>query len=73
MLMHTINYKHMPTNIEYEMLIKVLQRAKEDIEDVCQWNKLVTNFKDVPNENANQQSKLEEEGRFKRGIFNRNI
>jgi hypothetical protein len=71
--MHTINYKHMPTNIEYEMLIKVLQRAKEDIEDVCQWNKLVTNFKDVPNENANQQSKLEEEGRFKRGIFNRNI
>lgn len=36
MLMHTINYKHMPTNIEYEMLIKVLQRTKEDIEDVCQ-------------------------------------
>ncbi len=36
MLMHTINYKHMPTNIENEMLRKVLQRAKQDIEDVCQ-------------------------------------
>lgn len=73
MLMHTINYKHMPTNIGYEMLIKVLQRAKEDVENVCQWNKLAINFKDVPNKNANQQSRLEEEGGFKRGSFDRNL
>ncbi len=71
--MHTINYKHMPTNIEYEMLITVLQRAKEDVENVCQWNKLAINFKDVPNKNANQQSRLEEEGGFKRGSFDRNL
>jgi len=63
----------MPTNIEYEMLITVLQRAKEDVENVCQWNKLAINFKDVPNENANQQSRLEEEGGFKRGSFDRNL
>jgi len=63
----------MPTNIEYEMLIKVLQRAKKDIEDAYQWNKLATKFKDVPNKNANQQSKLEEEGGFKRGSFDRNL
>jgi hypothetical protein len=63
----------MPTNIEYEMLIKVLQRAKEDIEAVSQWNKLATNFKDVPNENANQQSRLEEEGDFNRGSFDKNL
>lgn len=54
MLMNIINYKHMPTNTEYEMSIKVLQRAKEDIEDVCQWNKLATNFKDVPNERCSK-------------------
>lgn len=63
----------MPTNIEYEMLITVLQRAKEDVENVCQWNKLAINFKDVPNQNANQQSRLEEEGGFKRGSFDRNL
>lgn len=63
----------MPTNIGYEMLIKVLQRAKEDVENVCQWNKLAINFKDVPNKNANQQSRLEEEGGFKRGSFDRNL
>jgi hypothetical protein len=40
---------------------------------VCQWNKLAINFKDVPNENANQQSRLEEEGGFKRGSFDRNL
>lgn len=73
MLLHTINDKHMPTNIEYEMLIKVLQRAKEDIEAVCQWNKLATNFKDVPNENANQQSRLEKEGDFNKGSFDKNV
>jgi hypothetical protein len=63
----------MPTNTEYEMLIKVLQRVKEDIEDMCQWNKLATNFKDVPNENANQQSRLEEESDFNKGSFDKNL
>jgi len=55
------------------MLIKLLQRPKEDIEDVCQWNKLATNFKDVPNENANQQSRSKEEGDFNRGSFDKNL
>jgi hypothetical protein len=30
-------------------------------------------MKDAPNENANQQSRLEEEGDFNRGSFDKNL
>jgi hypothetical protein len=73
MLMHPINYEQMPTNTKYEMLIKVLQRAKEDVWRCVPMEQTCYKFQRCSKWKCNQRSRLEEEGDFNRGSFDKNL